>query len=419
MSTHLLVYIAGKHLFSRFKQSLIAALGVTFGIGMFITLSTFMTGLNGLLDGLSLDRTPHIRLYKEIGPSERQPLNLSPAYAEDLLLIHSIKPKRQQSRIAAASSMIKSIRSYPEVRGVSPQVKSQVFYSAGAIDLNGLVSGIDVAEEVRLFPLKDYIISGSTDALKRDDNAIILGCGVARKLSTGINGRVQLLSTGGNRLTLKVVGLYQSGVADIDDSQSFVNIGTARRLLGESSGYVTDVNIKLYDIDNALALARRFARLFTITAVDIGTANAQFNTGSSICNLITYVVSITLLLVAGFGIYNILNMFIREKMNDIAILKAIGFSGKEVKTIFMIQAMTIGGFGGISGLLLGWVLSSFVDHTPFEMEALPTITTYPVNMDPLFFIIGFVFAVVASYFAGYLPARKAMKMDPVDVLRGQ
>ncbi|NJC25598.1 ABC transporter permease [Neolewinella antarctica] len=419
MDLQLLFYIAGKHLFSRLKQSLVAALGVTIGIGMFITLSTFMTGLNGLLDGLSLDRTPHIHLYKEIGPSERQPLAFSAAYADDLLLIHSIKPKRRQSRIASATSMIKSIRSYPEVRGVSPHVRSQVFYSAGAVDLNGVVSGIDVAEEVRLFPLEDYIVAGSTDALKRDENAIILGHGVARKLSTDIDGRVQLLSTEGNRLPLKVVGLYQSGLADVDDTQSYVNIGTARRLLGERTGYVTDINVKLYDIENALPLAEHFASLYNIKAVDIGTANAQFETGTSIRNLITYVVSITLLVVAGFGIYNILNMFIREKMNDIAILKAIGFSGREVKMIFMIQALAIGLFGGVMGLLLGWGLSVLIDHTPFEMEALPTITTYPVNIAPIYFVIGFAFAVVASYFAGYLPANKARKMDPVDVLRGQ
>lgn len=419
MDLQLLFYIAGKHIFSRLKQSIIAALGVTFGVGMFITLSTFMTGLNTLLDDLTLNRTPHIHLYKEIGPSAKQPLDFSPRHKDDVLVIHSIKPKQQQNRIASASSMIRSIRSYPEVRGVSPQVASQVFYNAGAIDLNGAISGIDVAEEVRLFPLQDYIVEGSTDALERDDNTIILGYGVARKLSTGINGRVQLVSPNGNRLSLKVVGLYLSGLAEIDDSQSFVNISTARRLLGESSGYVTSINVKLYDIERALPLARHFAKLYDIKAVDIGTANAQFDTGTSIRNLITYVVSITLLLVAGFGIYNILNMFIREKMNDIAILKATGFSGKEVKNIFMIQAMTIGTFGGLSGLLLGWALSVLIDRTPFEIEALPTITTYPVNFDPLYFIIGFVFALVASFFAGYLPASKAMKMDPVDVLRGK
>ena len=414
-----MIYIAKKHLFSRLKQSVIAALGVTFGVGMFITLSTFMTGLNTLLDDLILNRTPHIHMYKEIGPSEQQPLNVSPAHEGDLLVIHSIKPKQQQNRIAAASSMIRSIRSYPEVKGVSPQVTSQVFYSAGAIDLNGMVSGIDVAEEVRLFPLEDYVVEGSTRALERDDNAIILGYGVAKKLSTGIGSRIQLVSATGNRVSLKVVGLYLTGMVEVDDSQSFVNINTARQLLGESSGYVTSINIKLFDLSKALPLAQHFAKTYNIKAVDIGTANAQFDTGSSIRNLITYVVSITLLLVAGFGIYNILNMFIREKMNDIAILKATGFSGREVKTIFMLQAMAIGVFGGVSGLLLGYGLSVLIDHTPFEIASLPTITTYPINFDSLYFIIGFVFAIVASFFAGYLPANRAMKMDPVDVLRGQ
>lgn len=419
MDPKLLFYIARKHISSRLKQSVIASLGVTFGIGMFITLSTFMTGLNGLLDSLTMDRTPHIHLYKEVGPSAQQPVNLSKTYENDLLVINSIKPKRQQNRIAAASSIIRNIRTYPEVKGVSPQVASQIFYSAGATDLNGMVSGIDVAEEQRLFPFQDYVVEGSLGALERDDNAIILGYGVARNLSTGIGGRVQLVSPSGNRLSLKIAGLYRSGIAEIDDSQSFVNIGTARRLLGESSGYVTAINVKLYDISNALPLAQQFTKLFNIKAVDIGTANADFDTGTSIRNLITYVVSITLLLVAGFGIYNILNMFIREKMNDIAILKATGFSGKEVKTIFMIQAMAIGIFGGVSGLLLGYGLSVLIDNTPFEIASLPAITTYPINFDPLYFIIGFVFALVASFFAGYLPANKAMKMDPVDVLRGQ
>jgi lipoprotein-releasing system permease protein len=112
-------------------------------------------------------------------------------------------------------------------------------------------------------------------------------------------------------------------------------------------------------------------------------------------------------------------MFIREKMNDIAILKATGFSGKEVKMIFVVQSLMIGVVGGIVGLLVGWVLSVLIDNTPFEIAALPTLTTYPISYDPVYYVIGMVFALVATFFAGYLPARKAQKMDPVDILRGQ
>jgi ABC-type antimicrobial peptide transport system permease subunit len=65
--------------------------------------------------------------------------------------------------------------------------------------------------------------------------------------------------------------------------------------------------------------------IFGIDADDIQTVNAQFETGTSIRTLISYAVGITLLIVSGFGIYNILNMMIYEKMDTIAILKAIGF----------------------------------------------------------------------------------------------
>ncbi len=419
MNSKLLWFIAGMHIITRLKQSVVAGLGVTFGIATFITLISFMTGLNGLLDGLTLDRTPHIHLYNETGPSQLQPLDLLEGQADDWKIIHSVKPKNQQSRIYAAQALMNTIKSYPEVAAVSPLVSTQAFYTAGAIDLNGMVIGIDVREEDRWYKIGDYVSAGSVAALEQNDNAIIIGAGVAKKLSTDIGNKIQLVSPRGNSLSLKIVGLYQSGLAEIDDVQSYVNLKTAQRLMGETGSYVTDINIKLYDLEKALPLARRFQRLYGIKAVDIGTANAQFDTGTSIRNIITYAVSITLLIVAGFGIYNILNMFIHEKMNDIAILKATGFSGADVMKIFILQAMTIGLVGGVVGLSLGWAFSYIISQIPFEIEALPTVTTYPVNFNSTYYFIGMAFALVATFFAGYLPANRARKMDPVDVLRRQ
>jgi lipoprotein-releasing system permease protein len=130
-------------------------------------------------------------------------------------------------------------------------------------------------------------------------------------------------------------------------------------------------------------------------------------------------VGITLLIVAGFGIYNILNMMIYEKMDTIAILKATGFSGKNVKAIFTGIALTIGISGGAIGLLLGLGASYLIDQIPFHTTALPTIKTYPVNYNPAFYIIGGVFSVLTTYFAGYFPSRKASKIDPVVIIRGK
>ena len=392
--------IAKTHLLTKIKQTSTAALGVTFGIGAYITLVCFMTGLNAMLDDLILNQTPHIHVYNEIKPSKNQPISLFDNVKESFNVVHSIKPKLTQKKIHNALPIIKYLEDKEEVRGALPQVKTQIFYIAGSIELGGNITGINPIDEARLFNMGDYIIEGSAEALQNTDNGILLGIGIAKKMSLKVGDRVQISPINGGIFPLKIVGFYQSGVADLDAIQSFANIKTIQRILGKAQNYITDINIKLFDIEQAPSLSKKIEQQFNLTAIDIKTANAQFETGTTIRNLITYAVSITLLIVAGFGIYNILNMLIYEKMNDIAILKATGFSGKDVQLIFMSQAMIIGFVGGVLGLLIGFGLVNIIDTIPFKTEALPTVETYPINLNPLFFIIGFAFAMLSTFLAG-------------------
>lgn len=419
MKYKLLLSISKTHLLSRKKQSLIAALGVTFGIGTYIIMMSFMTGLNGLLDGLILNRTPHIHLYNEIQPSNRQPIDVYSGYKNKEKVVQSVKPKNTQLRIYNALPLLGFLNKQKYVKGATPQVKAQAFYLAGSTQLNGSLTGIDVMREGALYNLSDYIVEGTLRDLSQNENGILLGSGIAKKISAKVGDVVQISSTKGDIQPLKIVGLYQSGMAEIDNIQSYVNIKMAQRLMGQSDNYITDINIKLYDMDKAPKLAKEMSEMFHVTAVDIQTANAQFETGSSIRNLISYAVSITLLIVAGFGIYNILNMLIYEKMNDIAILKATGFSGKDVRWIFISQALIIGFVGGLLGLILGYGVTSIIDNTPFDTPALPSIKTYPIEYEIKYYIIGITFAMLSTFFAGYFPSKKAEKIDPVDIIRGQ
>lgn len=411
--------IAKTHLITKRKQTAVAALGVTFGIGAYITLVSFMTGLNTMLDDLMMNRTPHIHIYNEIEPSKEQPIALYKQVENATHVVHSIKPKLSQKKIHNALPLIKYLNDDANVKGAIPQLKAQIFYIAGSIEIAGNLTGIDALEEARLFNLKDYIVAGSVEDLHKNENGILLGIGVAKKMSLHVGDRIQISTSKGDVFPLRIVGLYQSGITDIDAIQSYTNLKTVQRILGEAENYVTDINLKLNKIAMALPMAKKIEHQFELKAIDINTANAQFETGTTVRNLITYAVSITLLIVAGFGIYNILNMLIYEKMNDIAILKATGFSGKDVQMIFMSQAMIIGLIGGVLGLLLGFGLSYGISHIPFETEAMPTVKTYPINFNPWFYGIGIVFALISTFFAGYLPAQKAKKIDPVKIIRGQ
>ena len=415
----ILLSISRTHLSSRKKQSLIAALGVTFGIGTYIIMMGFMNGLNGLLDGLILNRTPHIHLYNEVEPTRIQPIDMWQGGENTIKVVGSIKPKSNQTRIHNALPLIEYLNKQNYVRGATPQVKAQAFYLAGSTQLNGVLIGVDIMKEAELYNLNEYITEGKALDLAKNENGIIIGAGVAKKIAMKVGDIVQVSSAKGEIMPLKIVGLYQSGLSDIDNVQSYINIKAAQRLMGEQDNFITDINIKLYDLERAPILSEDMANLFDVAAVSVQSANAQFETGSTVRTLISYAVSITLLIVAGFGIYNILNMLIYEKMNDIAILKATGFSGKDVKIIFISQAIIIGLIGGILGLILGYGVCLIIDNTPFDTPALPTIKTYPVMYAPRYYIIGMVFAMLSTFFAGYLPARRAERIDPVDIIRGQ
>lgn len=413
----LIFKITRTHLLSRKKQSAIAALGVTFGIGTFIIMMGFMTGLNGLLDGLILNRTPHVQIFNEIEPSEVQPIEM--ALPNQVHFVQSVKPVTNAAKIHNALPLMAELRRDKRVKGVTCQLSAKIFYAAGASDLNGVATGINIEEEDRLYNISNYITSGDFQGIMKEKNAIILGAGIAKKLSLRIGDKIQLKNTMGAIFPMKIVALYQSGLAEVDNIQSFVNLGTAQRLMGVGNNYITNVNVKLNDVNQALDFSKEMTRRFNVNALDINTANAQFDTGTSIRNLITYAVSVTLLVVAGFGIYNILNMFIYEKMDDIAILKATGFAASDVSKIFISQAILIGFFGGLFGLIFGFVVSWLISQTPFDTEALPTVKTYPVNFNPGYYVFGMIFAMVSTFLAGYLPSRKAKKIDPVEIIRGK
>jgi lipoprotein-releasing system permease protein len=415
----LLIKIAKELLLARWKQTLVAAIGVTFSISMFVALLSFMNGLNDLLDGLILNRTAHVRIYNEIKPSKNQAINLSSQYQKSHNFINSIKSSSSRLSIYNTESIFEILDKDKRVLGYAPKITAQVFFTYGTLAITGAINGIDVTAESKLFSFKDYVTAGNAADLKNVPNSIILGKGLAEKLMANIGDVVQINTTDGNLMPLKVVGVFQSGLQDLDKVQSYSSIATAQKLMGKSNNYLTDIQVKLIDIKQAPKMAKEYAALFDCDAEDIQTANSQFETGSTVRTIISYSVGVVLLIVAGFGIYNILNMLIYEKMDTIAILKATGFSGADVKKIFIYIALSIGIFGGLLGVLFGFGFSVIIDNIPFNTPSLPTIKTFPINYKALYYFIGIVFSLVTTYMAGFFPARKASKIDPVTIIRGK
>ena len=412
MNYKLILNIAFHLLRARLKQTIVAAVGVTFSIAMFISLVSFMSGLNDLLDGLMLNRTPHIRMFNEVKPSENQPLSMSKDYKKNTVFIHSIKPKDRGRSIYNSMSIISTLKQDKRVIDVAPKVTASVLFNSGTIEISGFVNGIDVVAENTLFKISDYIKEGKLSDLNQN-NSIIIGKGLSDKMLLSKGDIIKVSTSNGNLASLKIVGISETGIADIDNMSSYTALTTAQTLLGQPKNYITDIQVNLYNKEEAVAMAKEFHSTFNLDTTDYLAANVQFETGSTVRSIISYAVGIVLLIVAGFGIYNILNMMIYEKMDSIAILKATGFKGSDVVKIFVLEAVVMGFIGTVMGLLVGSGLIFVMSHVYMGGP----VGYFPIGFELDIFIRSGVLGLFITFCAGYFPARKAAKIDPVEIFR--
>lgn len=406
--------IAITHLTSRIKQTLVAVLSVTFGISMYIFMNSFMSGVNKTQNELAFSTLANIRVYNDLPEYNSDLAN----YANESDYLVNIKsPRRIQysEGIKNADQVIDLLKSNtPEQTGITSQVNTNVFYRNGSIRINGLLSGVDVVNENILFETSTNMYKGNWEDLGKRSNGIILGIGLAQRLAVDVTEYITLTTADNVSKTYKVVGLIKTSIASVDNAKAFVQINSARELLSKNSSYATDVLMNISDFDNATNIARRLKNLTKYTLESWQESNGQLESGKVLRDIIALAVSLTILLVAGFGIYNIMNMTVNEKIKEIAILKAMGYGDRDVMQIFLFQSMLVGFLGGLAGVLFGFLVSLGISHIPFE---LPGIKTLPIDFNVKYYFQSVLFGLLTTLIAGYLPAKKASGVDPVEIIR--
>ncbi|PLK46095.1 ABC transporter permease [Emticicia sp. TH156] len=408
--------IAKTHLLTKKKQTLIAMLGVTFGIAMFIVMISFIKGVNKFLEDSALDATPHVRIYKEI--TSNHPSLIDEVNPGAFNVIHHQLPKNELANIKSGLQIVANIEKDPAVLGVSPQISSQVFFNKGPIPVSGQISGVEILKEDKIYNIRKRIKSGSMDDLLSNPNGILMGTILARNLNVKVGDKLTVTTPTGNLKLVKVVGVYGFGIQTVDGVKCYANMSMVQEILQKDKSYVTDIHIKMKDSQAALDYAKVLKTQYGYKTQDWAEANSAFMSGDKIRNAMVIIVSITLLVVAGFGIYNIMNMNVVNKMKDIAILKATGFGGKDIVAVFLIQSIIIGVLGALLGIIIGFGLSYLLSKTPFDAGDFLDVKTFPVIFNIKYYIMGLGFGVITTILAGYFPARKAAKIDPVAILRG-
>ena len=400
--------IAKTYIFSNKKLTAVAVLGVLLGMSVYIFMNSLLVGFDKSSNTSIFRNTSHIRVYKDDEISK--PL-INQNESKSIIVNPKVVPIN--NTIINPNLVMETILKQKEVTVVTPQVNTSVFYNNGKSQISGISVGIKPDEANLMYDIKSFMVDGNFDLLKSNPNGIVIGSGISQKMNLTIGDNLNLTSSKSINRTFKVVGIFKTNNSITDKTKSYINLAASQQLLKEGNSYITDINVNVTDPEIAEKTAEKLTQITGYKAEGWKQANETLMATNKMRKMIITFVSLTILLVAGFGIYNILNMTVSQKINDIAILKAMGFKGKDVIRIFVTQAISIGIMGVIGGVIMATILITILKRVYLGGD----IGYFPIDYEPQKFVQGVVIGLIITFFAGYIPAKKAANVDPVDILR--
>ena len=401
------LFISLRYLKAKRRQTFISVItfisvaGVALGVFALVVVLSVMSGFERDLRDRILGTTAHIHVLSLKGNIEKYPPILS-------------KVEHTQGVLSA-----------------TPYVYSQVLISGRGGSSGAILRGIDGNREESTTGLSKFVKEGALKALQADGGipAIVIGKQLASVLGTYPGDVVEVMAPQGGISPFgplpevrkfRVAGLFESGMYDFDSGFAYVSIKNAQAItsMGKS---ISGIEVKVDDIYKANTIAALIQGNlgFPYIGRDWMKSNKNLFSALKLEKVVMFIILALIVCVAAFNIISTLIMVVMEKTKDIAILMSMGVRRKSIRAIFAHEGLIIGVVGTGIGLLLGYGGCLLLDR--YQFIHLPSdvyyISTLPVDMDPLTFLVIGLVSVAICYLATLYPAYQASKIDPAEALR--
>ena len=380
--------------------TLIAVVGVTLGVAALIITLSVLGGFERTIKENVISFTAHLQLV---------------GFQNQLL------PNPRQAMETVLSE-------YPEVKNIAPYISREGMIRSAATTDGVLIKGVDPNNDISA--AKTHLIEGvyGLDQRERGSEGIILGRRLAQKLEVSVGDRVMLMALGGSSVTLsqtrvmqfEVRGLYETGMAEYDETYAYVNLTNAQRLFAVGP-MVSGFDILMHDLDSldnaAHTLPERLG--YPYYARTTYQMNRNLFTWIELQKKPIPIIIGLIIIVATVNIIGTLLMMVMEKGKEIGILRTLGTDRKMLMSIFLAQGMFI----GVVGVVLGNVIAFLVCwlEMRYRVISLPSgiyfMTHVPIDLNAVNFLLVSVLALLMCFLSSLIPSRIAARRDPIQMIK--
>jgi len=406
--------IALSHIRARRRQTLVSTAGVMMGVGFSIAIAALLEGSQRDFLTRIVDYLPHVVVKDEYREPPVQPSRLANPLAA--VFVRGIRPHDEERGLKDPMAKVRALEDIPGAR-VAPALRTQIFLRYGGKDVAVAAMGVEPQRERLTSRLELDMTAGSLMALETGANGIIIGVGLARKLGVEMNGILTAVSAAGVSMKMKVVGMYRTGIVTLDESEIYMLLKKAQ-ILAARPNVVSQIRLRLDEPTAAVEVAQAIEARWGYKTESWQEANEGFLSFFTVRNFVMYATVSAILIVASFGIFNIVSTVVFEKTRDIAILKSMGFDPGDIRAVFLVEGLVVGIIGTLLGWGLGWALCQGLAQVRFEIKLVTEVQGFLLYYSWVHYAVAGLVAAVSATLASWLPARKAARVNPVEIIRG-
>jgi len=408
------LYIALRFIGHRKKAIILSLGGIVLGVAFFICTQAQTQGFERFFIQTVLGTSGSIIVQDRF---QNRYSGVTQGSSNAVVSIKSEQPRKYYEGITDAGQVMRAIHEFSNVLACAPVLEGNATIQTDFLSEVFRLQGIDLSAQLQATDLRSYMISGDLADFGQKSSGLLLGSLLAQRMHAQVGDTVSIMGPGGVTRSFEVCGIFRTGDNMIDDKRGFVHLRVAQSLLDKPSE-VSFIIVKLRDPDRAPQLAAHLEELLEHRS---RSWQEREHGNLQIFKAIRYSAALTvstIIVLAGFGIFNILTLMVLEKVREIAILRSMGYRRGDISAIFLWQGLLIAVIGSTLGCVLGAALTWGVSRIPIKMRGFFATEHFLVYWSWYHYLAAIAIAFGGVFLASYFPARRAAKLAPVTILRG-